>query len=602
MTLTSVEGPAANRAARPQIVRRLAPLLWTYLRPQGAPVAALGLCLLAGVGLQLIAPQMTARFIDLVARHGVAAPLAQLWLLAGLFICATLAAQAVRLAGTYFSAAVGWNAANRLREDLGRHCLALDMAFHNRRTPGELIERIDGDVSSLATVFSQFVFQILASGLLLIGVLAVLFAKNPWIGGALSLFVLAAFTVLHRTRHLGMPLFAAERQARSELAGFIEERLGGLDDIRANGGGAHVMRGLGGLNANLTARGVHAIRVAQIYIVVITNTVFITGFGLTLCLGVFLFHRGQASIGEVYLLVQYTAMLRAPLETIGAQVQDLQRTMASLGRVQDLQAMESAVRDGAGVAWPRAAPALAFDHVGFAYTAQEPVLSDISFRLEPGVTLGLLGRTGSGKTTITRLLSRLYDPTAGAISLDGDDIRDATLAQLRAQIGVVTQDVQIFQASIRDNLTFFDPAIADERLLRVLEDLDLGAWLGRQPEGLDTILTGGVGRLSAGEAQLLAFARVFLKDPAVVLLDEASSRLDPATERLINHAFEALLGGGRRTAIIIAHRLATVRRVDRIMILDHGRIVEHGDRAALAADPASRFSGLLRAGLEEVLA
>lgn len=587
-------------AAPLSLTSRLAPLLWTYLRPQGPRVVMLGLCLVGGVALQLVAPQMTSRFIDIVARRGTAAPLSSLWLLAGLFIAATLAAQVVRLAGAYFSASVGWNAANRLRADLSAHCLALDMSFHNARTPGELIERIDGDVSSLASVFSQFVFQVLGSGLLMIGILAVLFARDVWIGGALTLFALAAFAVLHRTRRMGMPLFAAERQARSELAGFVEERLGGLDDVRANGGGGHVMRRLGALNASLTKKGIRAVRIGTL-IWVITNTMFTVGFGLALCLGVFLFGRGQASVGGVYLLLQYTAMLRAPLETIGSQIQDLQRTMASLGRVQELQAIVPEVRDGPGVGWPHRPPSVAFEGVSFAYTPEEPVLSEVSFRLEPGTTLGLLGRTGGGKTTITRLLCRLYDPTAGRVSLGGSDIREATLAELRARVGVVTQDVQLFQASIRDNLTFFDPAIADERLLGVLDDLELAAWIGRQPDGLDTILAAGGGQLSAGEAQLLAFARVFLKDPGVVLLDEASSRLDPATERRISHAFEKLLGEGRRTAIIVAHRLATVRRVDRIMILDHGRIVEDGDRAALAADPGSRFAGLLRAGLEEAL-
>src|SRR6185312_3693464 len=211
---------------------------------------------------------------------------------------------------------------------------------------------------------------------------------------------------------------AAERQARSELAGFVEERIGGLDDVRANGGGEHVMRRLGVLNDNLTDRGVRAIRVAAVYIVLIANGVFILGFGMALALGVWLYERGQASLGEVYLLVQYTAMLRAPLETIGNQIQDLQRTMASLGRVQELQAMRPRVRSGPGLVWRRPAPRIEFDNVSFAYRTDEPVLHEVSFRLDAGATLGLLGRTGSGKTTITRLICRLYDPTAGEIRLD----------------------------------------------------------------------------------------------------------------------------------------------------------------------------------------
>jgi ATP-binding cassette subfamily B protein len=586
---------------------RLAPLLALYLAPQAGRVALLGLSLLAGVALQLAGPQLTSRFIDIVARDQTHALLDRLEWLAGLFIAVTVAAQGVRIAGAYFSSSVGWGATNRLRLDLARHCLALDMGFHNRRTAGELIERIDGDVSSLTAMFSQFVFQILGSGLLILGILAALFVRSLWVGAALSLFAAAAFAVLQSTRRLGVPLYAAERQARADLAGFVEERLGGLDDIRANGGGGHVMDRMTALNTDLTARGVRAIRTAAVFIVLVTNGVFITGFVLALGLGVWLFQQGRASIGAIYLLVQYTTMMRAPLEQIGTQFQALQRAMASLGRVRELQATPERIVGGPAAGWGRGAPAVAFEQVSFAYDDGGPVLHDISFRLAPGETLGLLGRTGSGKTTITRLLARLYDPAVGAVRLDGHDLRDASLDELRAHVGVVTQDVQLFRADIRENLTLFDPAIPDARLVQALKDLGLGPWFERQPQGLDTLLEAGAGQLSAGEAQLLAFARVFLRDPGLVLLDEASSRLDPATERLIEDTLQRLIGRGGgetrpRTAIIVAHRLATVARVDRIMILEAGRIVEEGPRAALAADQGSRFAQLLRTGLDEALA
>jgi len=595
--------PPTSTAAAPRA--RLAPLLIAYLRPQGGRVALLGLTLVAGVGLQLAAPQLTSRFIDIVSRDKARAPLAALERLAGLYIVVTVAGQLVRLAGAWFSAQVGWGATNQLRVDLARHCLALDMGFHNRRTAGELIERIDGDVTSLTLVFSQFVFQILGSGLLIVGILAVLFAKSVWVGAALSLFAAAAFAVLQRTRGLGIPLYVAERQARADLAGFVEERLGGLDDIRANGGGAHVMARMAALNADLTAKGVRAIRVAAVFIVLVTNGVFITGFALALGLGVFLFQHGRGSIGSIYLLVQYTAMMRAPLEQIGTQFQALQRAMASLGRVRELQASPVRITPGPGAGWPAGALGVEFDRVSFAYDEGAPVLEEVSFRLEPGETLGLLGRTGSGKTTITRLLARLYDPTAGVVRLGGRPLVEASHEELRGRVGVVTQDVQLFRADIRENLTLFDPDIPDARLIQALEDLGLGPWFARQPQELDTLLGAGAAQLSAGEGQLLAFARVFLRDPGLVLLDEASSRVDPATERLLEQTLQRLIGRGggrRRTAIIVAHRLATVARVDRIMILEKGRVVEAGARAALAADPGSRFAGLLRTGLEELLA
>jgi ATP-binding cassette subfamily B protein len=240
--------------------------------------------------------------------------------------------------------------------------------------------------------------------------------------------------------------------------------------------------------------------------------------------------------------------------------------------------------------------------------AKEVVLDDISFHLQPGTILGLLGRTGSGKSTLSKLLFRFYDPTAGRICLGTPgamfDLRQSRQADLYGRVGMVTQDVQLFHATVRDNLTLFDTGIPDARILTVLDEVGLREWLDRLPHGLATELSGDDSNLSAGEAQLLAFARVFLADPGLIILDEASSRLDPATEQRIEAALDRLLTGahGVRTCIIIAHRLTTVQRADEILILDKGRIAEYGPRTTLAADPNSRFAQLLQTGMEEVIA
>jgi ABC-type multidrug transport system fused ATPase/permease subunit len=238
--------------------------------------------------------------------------------------------------------------------------------------------------------------------------------------------------------------------------------------------------------------------------------------------------------------------------------------------------------------------------------AAETVLCNLSFQLEAGATLGLLGRTGSGKTSLTRLLFRFYDPETGAIRLQPvgasvwSDLRDIPLGEVRRQIGMIPQHVQLFNASVRDNLTFFDPSVPDETIQSALNELGLKEWLEALPKGLDTELEAGGSGLSAGQAQLLAFARIFLKNPGLVILDEASSRLDPATEHLIEKAIDRLVQG--RTAIIVAHRLSTVLRADQIMILNNGEVMECGRRATLAADPNSHFYQLLQTGMEDVLA
>jgi ATP-binding cassette subfamily B protein len=270
---------------------------------------------------------------------------------------------------------------------------------------------------------------------------------------------------------------------------------------------------------------------------------------------------------------------------------------------------------------PITAPTIRFDGVSFAYqdklsmaNEESPisnlksqiVLHDLDFELEANRILGILGRTGSGKTTLTRLLFRLYDVDVGAIRLDGLDVRDVALSDLRRHVGMVTQEVQLFAATIRDNLTLFrnhDPheiTISDDQIISAVETLGLKEWFRTLPDGLDTMLKSGGKGLSAGEAQLLAFTRVFLRDPRLIVLDEASSRLDPATERLLEQAIDRLLHG--RTGIIIAHRLRTVHRADDILILENGKRLEHGPRTELAANPQSRFYQLLQTGLEEVLA
>jgi ABC-type multidrug transport system fused ATPase/permease subunit len=352
----------------------------------------------------------------------------------------------------------------------------------------------------------------------------------------------------------------------------------------------------------------------------IGNGLLYVGYALSLAVGAVLYLQGEVSIGSAFLLVYYVGMLSAPLDRIRNEVQALQTAGASIARVNELFSLRPIVTEQVRASLPQGPLAVEFAGVRFGYEDEgsganneglmqggenEPetdgpssngnvVLERIDFRLAAGKVLGLLGRTGSGKTTLMRLLFRLYDPTEGVIRLGGVDIRDLSLAELCSVVGIVTQEVQLFQASVRDNLTFFDSTCSDEQIWAALGELGLDSWVRSLPEGLDTtLLTGGAG-LSAGEGQLLAFARVFLKNPGLVILDEASSRLDPATEQLIERALSKLLQD--RTAIIIAHRLGTVQRADEILILEEGRIIEHGSRLALSADQRSRFAGLLRTG------
>ncbi|HEX2034752.1 MAG TPA: ABC transporter ATP-binding protein [Chloroflexota bacterium] len=628
---------ANARRARPAFE-----LLVTYLRPHWPQVVLLAVLLLGGTAVQLINPQLVRFFID-TAQAGGALPV--LALAAALFLGMAVLTQVASVAETYVAGNLGWVATNALRGDLTRHCLELDLSFHQARTPGELIERVDGDVSILANFFSRFVLVILGSVLLLVGVLALLFREDWRLGLLFTLLSLAGLALTIFVRGITARYAAAQRQASAALAGFVEERLSALPDIQANGMQGHTVYRLHLALRELFQRARAAVMMGSL-MGYVTGLVALAASTVTFAFGAYLVGRGEMSIGTVYLLFQYTAMLGRPLHAISRQLYDFQEAGAGVQRVRQLFDFPILIRDQGEATLPAGPLAVELTGVSFAYPllgarlplhgggraptgnglpaavqaspsaagAPDAVLHDVTFRVAPGRVLGLLGRTGSGKSTITRLLCRLYDPDRGSVRLGGVDLRRLRLEELRREVGVVTQEVQLFQASVRDNVALFDPQVPDAAIERALVDVGLGPWYGELPAGLDTPLGAGGSGLSAGQAQLLAFARVFLRDPRVVVLDEASSRLDPATERRIEAAVTRLLGGqrggaedgaptpGGRTAIVIAHRLETVQRADDILILQDGRVVESGPRAALAADPGSRFAALLRLGLPEVLA
>jgi len=306
------------------------------------------------------------------------------------------------------------------------------------------------------------------------------------------------------------------------------------------------------------------------------------------------------TIGTVYLIFTYINYLNGPIEQVREQLEDLQKSSASIRRISGLLGQKNEVSDGEGPALDEGALSLEVQGLSFSYAGDLQVLEDLNLKLEPGRVLGVLGRTGSGKTTITRLLNRFYDPDYGRILIGGRDLRSIPLESLRKRITYVTQDVQLLKASVRDNLTFFDVSVPDGRLIEVLEAIGLDEWLRSLPNGFDTQLSSEGSGLSAGQSQLLALARAFLRKPGFVILDEASSRLDPVTEKLMEGAMDRLLSG--RTAMIIAHRIKTLDRADDILILSHGKVLEYGQRKDLLRDPDSQYNRLLKGGMEDMLA
>lgn len=496
---------------------------------------------------------------------------------------------------------LSWKVSNGIRSRLAQHILTLDAAWHGDRTAGELVERIDGDTANIGLFAAQMGSAGLLAGLLLTGSAIAETVLHPLLGVTLVAGLGISAVVMIVLRKLAVLKAGDERSASAALYGDIEERLGALDDLRANGAGEYAMwrhRVLARrwIRDKWAASARTAVQFATTNILVGVSTVTVLG------VAVYLHRQGSLTPGQVLAAWIFAGLARRPLETLAENMKEGQTAMAAAYRIVDVLGTKTTVPAPTdGLMLPDGPLELRFEGVTFAYPMRPPALRDLDLTVPAGTSLGLVGRTGSGKTTVGRLGARLWDVAEGVaggasgtgrVTLGGIDLRDVDPAELRRRVAVVTQDVVVFRAPVRDNLTLFGTVDAtDERLWQSLRDADLGSWAARLPSGLDSEIGTQAG-LSGGEAQLLALARALLASPSLVVLDEATARLDPVTEERVARATDRLLRG--RTAIVIAHRLATLDDVDAIGVLDKGRLVEHGLHADLA-DADGPFAALLAA-------
>ncbi|MCF7754722.1 ABC transporter ATP-binding protein/permease [Paenibacillus xylanexedens] len=570
--------------------------LLRYLKPVKGRLALLLIMLLTSTGLQLLNPQIIKRFIDTAASGGVLTNLVQL---AGIFLVVAVFNQLITVAVSYLGNDVAWRATNQLRGDLLKHCLRLDMRFHNVKTPGEMIERVDGDVTSISNFFAMFIVQVIGSFVLLAGILGFMFSVNVPIALVMTVFTLLSILFMVFIRNLGVDSSKNERAASASLFGLIEERIAGIEDVQANGHVPYVMNRFYRTMRTVFRKG----RKAWLLRVIPWNTtvvLFALAVTAVLLLGVHYYMEGLISIGTLFLIYQYTQMLNDPIEMLGDQVQEFQKAKSGMLRSRELLSMQSVIQEGTEEQLPEGPLGLEFSQVHFSYNQDKSVLQDITFAIKPGERLGIIGRTGSGKSSLSRVLLRLYNLDRGTIRVGGTDITKLSLQALYRRVGMVTQDVQLFDGTLRDNLTLFNEDVSDQMIKETTDRLGLSQWINSQPEGLDTYLAAGGASLSAGEAQLFALTRVFLTEPSLVILDEPSSRLDAATEGMLQSAIDQLMK--QSTGVIIAHRLATLEKVDRIMVLGDGKVLEFGAREELASNPASHYARLLITGREEELA
>ena len=518
-----------------------------------------------------------------------------------LIIVALLLSVLVRLAlqgiQTFNIQSVGQRLTARIRRDLFSHSMDLSLRFHDRMPVGKLLTRLTSDVDALAEVFGSGAVGVLGD-LVTLSVIAVTMLLIEWRLGLLLLASQVPVTLVilwlqSRYRKANYRV----REELSQLNADFQENLQGLDVVQmfrreAFNGARFERTGLAYREA------VNGTILFDSSISAFLEWVSLGAVAVVLALGGWMVTAGAMGLGTLTTFILYSQRLFDPLRQMAERFTQIQGGLTAVERIGELLEEPLEIRDHtpADPAAVSSRPAqrssaplqvlpthrgeVVFERVHFAYRQDEPILQNLSFRIAPGEHVALVGPTGSGKTTVIRLLCRLYEPQRGRILLDGRDIRSLSLPDLRRQLGVVLQDTFLFSGSVADNLRL-DREIDDQHLDNVCRDLGLSGLLKRLPQGLDTELRERGGNLSSGERQLLAVARVAIRNPNVLVMDEATAFMDPSTEATLQRDLDRLLQ--RRTAVVIAHRLATVEAADRILVLRRGRLIEQGTHLQLRA-------------------
>ena len=483
--------------------------------------------------------------------------------------------------------AVGQRLTARIREDLFAHAINLSVRFHDRMPVGKLLTRLTSDVDALAEVFGSGAVGVLGD-LVSLSVIAVTMLLVEWRLGVLLLVVQIPVTlvILWLQRRYRKANYRV-REELSQLNADFQENLQGLEVVQM-----FRREAVNGDRFNTTGlayrRAVNGTIFFDSSISAFIEWVALGAVAIVLALGGWMVTAGAMGLGTLTTFILYSQKLFDPLRQLAERFTQIQGGLTAVERIGELleepleitdrQASPSATesRELATARDPRGE--VIFENVTFAYRPDEPILRDLSFRIAAGEHVALVGPTGSGKSTVIRLLCRLYEPQQGRILLDGRDIRSLPMQELRRQLGVVLQDTFLFSGTVGDNLRL-DVPMDDARLEGICRDLGLDPLLKRLPQGLDTTLRERGGNLSSGERQLLAVARVAIRNPTVLVMDEATAFMDPSTEATLQRDLDRLLA--RRTAVVIAHRLATVEAADRILVLRRGRLIEQGTHQEL---------------------
>ncbi len=556
--------------------------MWRDFRSYYAPhqrllLAVFGAAAVSGV-LELGFPMAVRAFVDQLLPRAAMGPI--LWAIAGLLVLYVAAALLVSVV-TYWGHVLGVSIETELRKRAFDHLHALSMRFYDGEKTGHLVGRITTDLSDIGEVAHHGPEDALIAVLTFIGAFALMLLVS-WQLALVALLVVPVATWL--IVHYGSRMDKVWRAQFSRVARFnarVEENVGGVRVVQAFANEAHEQKLFATENESYRTEKIGAYRIMATSLTLNYLSMRLVQI-IVMLAGTVLIVREQLSIGDFVAFLLLVSVFYRPLDKIGTMIEIYPRGLAGFRRYRELLAMVPDVQDKPGA--PEAKPFrgdIRFESVSFGYGADRPVLRGLDLSIGAGETVALVGPSGAGKTTLCALLPRFYDPDAGRITVDGVDIRDVTRRSLRRQIGIVEQNVFLFAGSVRDNVGYGRLGASAVDVRTAIRRARLEEFVDGLPEGLDTEIGERGARLSGGQRQRIAIARIFLKNPPILILDEATSALDSETEIAIQRSLAELAEG--RTTLVVAHRLATIRRADRIVVLSPDGVLEQGSHAALLA-------------------
>ncbi len=468
-----------------------------------------------------------------------------------------------------------------IREEVFTHLQTLGFKFFDSRPTGKILSRVMGDVNSLKQVLQNFVITLLPDFITVVAVLIIMLVKNPVLALAgmvgLPLLIAGLLVIENQCR----VRWQIHRKKSSNLNAFLHEDISGIRIIKAFAAEDETLETFDDLTKEHRDSFMNAVRVNDAFNTVIEISTAISVVCM-LYVAINVLHIGASEVGLLVAFSSYLGLFWQPIANLGSFYNQIISNLAAAERVFEVIDMEPEIKDGEVVGeMPEITGRVRFKNVGFSYEDGVPVLKDVNFDIRPGETIALVGPTGAGKTTIVNLISRFYDVQSGTVLIDDSNVRDVSIESLRSQLGIMTQDNFLFSGTIRENIRYGKLDATDEEIEEACKKVGAHDFIMKLEKGYETELTERGGGLSAGQKQLLAFARTILSDPRILILDEATSSIDTKSELMVQKGIATILEG--RTSFVIAHRLSTIRNADRIFVIENGGIAEEGDHEQLMA-------------------